>query len=279
MSVRMRRIPVLVALLLAPGLGHAAGASRQRTPAPAPGLRTRAAFDVRTLCDALHGIPAERRAACCGAAAASLTDVCADALAASVARGAVRLEAVDRCAADTRRALTGCDWITPLMPALPDSCRNAIHGERHAGAACQSSLECVDGLACRGLGLGQPGVCVPPGAAGSRCAIPADTLAAFTRATDDDRHPVCDAACVKGVCVARGAVNAPQPPPTLGAACALTSCDAGAFCQNGRCVAARAAGEVCGTAAECRSVACLKAPGAALGTCSDACGASHVAHP
>lgn len=109
----------------------------------APAGRTKPHPLAEGLCDALHNLPAKRKQECCGKAFSSLAGVCAQELSASLGRNAVSVDraAVDRCAAATSRQLEGCQWVTPLMPPLPDACRGVVVGKLVSGAACRSSLE------------------------------------------------------------------------------------------------------------------------------------------
>jgi hypothetical protein len=248
------------------------------------------------LCDAVQGLPAKRKSACCGAAPVSLADACAKELRASLARGAVTIDAaaVDRCAAETAQQLEGCSWVTPLLPKPPQSCRNLIQGQLAAGRTCRSSLECRDGLFCRGTAPGKAGTCAAPVAVRARCDTPSDTLLTFTRNEGDPRHASCAGLCVKGQCLALapagGACTSSafcqpgfsciagrcqdQPLPAIGESCAgNTSCGAGAYCQAGRCSAVKNAGEACVLPTECRALACQTAPGEKSGTCGEPCGA------
>src|SRR5262245_26079232 len=80
---------------------------------------------ARRVCDALHALPAMRKKECCPAAPdATLTDLCTAELSASLQRGAVVVEpaSVDRCAAALAARLEGCDWVRPVLPALPPEC-------------------------------------------------------------------------------------------------------------------------------------------------------------
>lgn len=248
---------------------------------------------ARRLCDALHSLPAKRKQECCGAAA-SLAEACAQEVTASIRRGATSLDAarIDRCSAETERQLQGCAWVTPLQPSRPAPCGGLLDGKLGAGLACRSSLECGDGLYCRGLSPTAAGVCRPPAETGARCEVPADNLAAFALAKDDLRHPECKGRCVKGQCLALAPLGQAcvssalcasglnciagrcqaLPLPRIGESCAgKTSCEAGAFCDAGTCAAVKGAGESCAQSFECRALACIKAPGAAKGACADAC--------
>lgn len=256
---------------------------------------------AQRLCDALHALPAKRKGECCGAAhTSSLAGLCGQELTASVRRGAVTIDAAGtaKCAEETARQLEGCGWVTPLLPQQPQACSGLMHGTLKAGAACHSSLECVDGLYCRGVGPRNTGVCGAPAAPRRRCEIPADNLAAFTGAKGDPRHPECQGRCVKGLCLpflAPGAACASsglcppglnciagrcqdRPLPKLGEACSgRTVCEAGASCHGGQCKALKNAGEPCAQPFECRALRCVKAPGARAGTCGEPCAAVPVA--
>jgi hypothetical protein len=248
-------------------------------------------------CAALHTLPAERRQACCGGAAENLAAVCASALRAALERGAVRVDAgrVARCARDTRKSLSGCDWVSPLLPEPAPSCATLIDGTLARGAPCASSLECADGLYCRGAAPGVGGVCAPPARVGAACENPADNLAAFARGVGDPRHPSCEGLCMRGQCVARGAEGAACPSsalcagglhcidgtcraralPVAGEPCsAQKECGAGLVCTVGTCGPPKAGGASCKLPFECRSLACEKAPGAKRGTCAAVCPAA-----
>jgi len=154
-----------------------------RAPRSARPASTKPDSLAQRLCDALHTLPTRRKKECCGRAPPSLAAVCAQELSASIRNRAVGLDAatIDWCAAETSRQLERCDWVTPLMPKLPDACRNIAHGRlKGAGARCRSSFECPDGLFCKGVRPGKDGICAAPGASRTRCEVPADNLAAFT---------------------------------------------------------------------------------------------------
>lgn len=248
----------------------------------------------RRLCDALHTIPAKRRQDCCGTAVQSLADACTSQLSAAQRRGSIVLDAsgIERCAAATESALSGCSWVRPLLPELPAACSAIVGGRSKQGAACRSSLECVDGLYCRGAFADRPGTCRPPAAPGAACELPADALAAFARAAYDPRHTTCDGRCERGRClpVARsggacassalcadglrciaGKCEATRF-PRIGEECSVGNpCEAGAYCDAGKCSPLKDAGAPCSLPFECRALACEKAPGKNTGTCADAC--------
>jgi hypothetical protein len=294
--MRVRRLgPALAAALLA----GCAGAQRTRVaPAaassPAPAADTALA---RRLCDALHTLPAQRRKECCPQASEiSLAEVCTSELTAALKRGSVTLdaEAIGRCEAATARRLEGCDWVTPVQPPLPEECSALIRGRLAAGTACVSSLECADGLFCRGAASVRAGVCAPPAPARAPCAVPFDNLASFARGQDDPRHRDCEGRCFKGQCYppalvgqecistafcqtglscVGGRCREKQPLPRVGEACAKTTgCSAGAYCADeGVCALLKGVGEPCSGSFECRAFGCLKPEGAATGVCADPC--------
>jgi hypothetical protein len=297
---------VLACAALVTAVAPSATASPSQAPRPAPsGARPAAAKQdpaAQRLCDLLHTLPAERKRECCGTAPPSLAAVCTQELSASLRRGAVALDAaaVEQCAARTARQLEGCGWVTPLTPERPAVCREAIRGLLRAGATCRSALECGDGLSCRGVSPQRPGVCAAPAPAGARCAVPADNLAAFTGAREDERHPVCDGLCLKGTCLAfapeAGACQSSAwcgpdvncvggrcrgaEPPKLGESCAGgTSCGPGAFCQAGQCAPLKDAGATCSQPHECRAFECVRAPGGQAGRCGDPCGGGRAPKP
>ena len=208
------------------------GASPPRAAQPRAVTGVRPEQLSRRLCDALQGLPASRKAQCCGTAPSTgLASACAREMDRSLRARAITVAAadVDRCAADTARALDGCNWVTPWMPDAPSSCRGILQGRRTAGASCRSSLECTDGLFCRGAGPTTAGVCAMPGRPGANCSGIPDTLATWARETDGDtRHPECAGYCLRGRCTARVA---------LGGECSSSrQCATGTHCASGRCV-------------------------------------------
>jgi hypothetical protein len=249
---------------------------------------------AQRLCDALHTLPQKRKSECCGTPPlSSLATECVRLLTAALRDGAVTLNAqdVDRCVEEASRALEGCDWVTPLMPTTPAACRGIVVGQLEAGARCRSSLDCKDGLFCRGASPTTVGVCAVPGAAGATCGGPTDTLATYLGQVDyETRHPECDGFCRGGQCTEYIAVGgacssdkqcAPGthcasgrcvdgPLPTIGEACSGSACADDAVCVGGKCVALKAAGEPCTSPFECRAV-CLIRPGAKFGTCGPKC--------
>ena len=279
----------LFAVLL--GFACVCGAAGQKADS------TRTAALAKSVCDSLQALPAERRSACCHGAGGSgdLSAVCTKELGDALTRGAVKLDAkrADACASASAAALEGCGWVGPLLPPAPAECASLIDGTLAAGQSCHSSLECVDGLYCRGVTPGGAGVCGAPAAVGAACENPADNLVSYTRAKDDARHPVCNGACVKGQCLARldegqscpstaacvaglhclSGKCSKAPLPKLGDTCSASAeCGDGTVCAQGTCTKPKSAGESCKLPFECASLACDKPAGAELGTCTDVCG-------
>lgn len=246
------------------------------------------------LCATLHALPAERKQACCEVSSGSLVAVCTEELLAAMQRGATKVDAkaVDVCAEASSSALQGCDWVGPLQPALPAACASLVEGSAATGAQCQSSLECADGLYCRGLSPLAPGICAAPAQVGARCEFPADNLAAYARAGDDRRHPSCAGVCLRGQCLAVAETGGScrsnsgcaagstcsdgrcvvAAAPALGESCSMSAgCGGGAVCIANLCTAPKAGGDSCTLPFECRSLECRKTPGQEEGRCSDVC--------
>ncbi len=289
--VRALLLPVVLVLCALPAFGTATGKTKGTAKPKASSIPLDP--QAQRLCSALHTFPEERRAQCCSAKpASSLAGECARTLSAALRSNGMKLDAptLDRCAADSASTFAGCDWVTPLVPPSPESCREAVQGLMPAGKACRTSLECQDGLFCR-TGAGGSGACVPPAPAGSACGGAIDSLATFLRQTDlAHRHPECAGYCLAGRCAAFSALGAAclssrQCAPgqhcgdgvckegamaALGEACTGTSCGPGASCQGGRCAPLKSAGAACTSPFECRG-ACLIPAGATAGTCGMKC--------
>jgi hypothetical protein len=182
------------------------------------------------LCEALHALPAKRKAACCGGAPGfHLAGECARTLSFALRSKAVTLgpEDVDRCVDAIERSLQGCDWVTPLSAPPPAACEGIVRGELAAGARCRSSLECRDGLRCMGAGPTDAGRCVPPPARGA-CGASVDALAASTRQTRSElAHPECAGHCEQRMCAA--------DVPRGGACVSHVECGRGRRCASGKC--------------------------------------------
>jgi hypothetical protein len=196
---------------------------------------------ARSLCQALHGLPEERRASCCGGAPRRvLADECTRMLSLALQSGALALDAerTSRCIAAIERTLQGCDWVGPAGAPLPEPCLALAVGHRERGGRCRSALECQKGLRCQGLGPTQPGVCDAPGAPTTACELGVDALATYLR-QDAREHPECSGTCVRRTCVPASAVG--------GACSAAVRCGPDAHCAGGRCAPGRfaLAGEAC----------------------------------
>jgi hypothetical protein len=244
---------------------------------------------ARRLCDALQALPETRKSSCCGTSPAKgFADACVRDLDRALRDGAVALEAeaVDACATDSATELAGCDWVTPYMPRTPRTCRGIVRGRLELGHACRSSLECRDGLHCRG-------VCVPPAPLGASCSAAVDALTTYLRQGDaQTRHPECAGSCVRGRCAAPVAIGGActvdaqcaaashcragrcvaGASPALGDACDRESCADGLQCLAGRCAPPKKAGEPCTQPFECEA-ACLSPSADKPGTCGMKCSA------
>jgi hypothetical protein len=218
-----------------------------------------------------------RRKACCPKTTFTpvlLTSECVRTLSAALRSKAVTVEttALDACEAQIAVEEKQCDW----GGELPEQCKGLVKGTIAAGALCRSSLECVDGLQCRGLGTSRAGNCAPPSKVGERCADAPDTLASFVRQDVAATHPVCDGHCFLGACRAlapaggecksmldcqkgthcRANLCTDAPFPTAGQPCGGDACAAGLRCVAGTCTAIVRLGEACSSDDGCRSAFC-----------------------
>jgi len=192
----------------APVLGSLAHASRaaqsgQGVPRSVyPRSSKAVAPEVERLCQVFSALPRERRAACAGnAAPLVLTSECTRMLGAALADGAVTFSApaAEQCIAEQSARYQSCDFMARGTLAPPDSCRALLTGTRARGATCRSSLECTTGLHCKGASPVESGRCAAPSAAGVRCGLAADPLAAYVPRRDAD-HPECAGTCVRNRC-------------------------------------------------------------------------------
>lgn len=279
---------------------HAGTAATQRQGSTAPKQAVSKPDPLaQRLCDAIHTLPVKRKSECCsGEGSSNLAPLCAQRLSASIRRGSVRVDssAIDRCTQEAGSELEGCGWVNPTLPPLPEACKGLVQGTLPAGARCASSIECADGLHCKGVTPEASGVCSSPSPARTSCDVPADNLSTLLRARDDARHFECQGRCVKGQCLpvveAGGACVSSatcasglnciaghcekKPLPKAGEPCpGKTACDTGAYCSpEGQCVALKGAGEACSQPFECRGLACAKAPGETSGKCGEPCGSA-----
>jgi len=252
------------------------------------------------LCAALSELPEQKRAACCSTAPGIVTTAeCTRTLSAALRHGAVAVDsaAVDACVAAFDKTLEGCEWVGPFPPAPPAACQGLVKGKLGAGRKCRSSLECAAGLRCKGVGPTTPGTCGPPKAVRELCGSTVDTLAGYTRQTDEKDHPECATGhCIKHRCAdpiaagepctvtsdcaaglsclpqgPRGKVCLEKPLPKGGEPCPGGACQEGLSCISGKCATRRRTGETCKSDFECRG-GCLKPDGGVgPGTCGPRC--------
>lgn len=246
---------------------------------------------ARRLCTALHELPAKRRAACCSSTPGFTQGAtCERALSISLGAGAVTVDeaAVVTCEQAMEKRHEGCDWVAIGVPPPAPECLGLVHGTLTEGAACRSTLECKDGLACHGVGPTTMGACGKPRPLGSPCGGRIDPLAGPTRQTDTEaRQPDCDGICknrrceaptaVGGACKAdfecgpKGACGGGKcvaGAPALGKPCSL-ACAGDGRCVKGICEAPKAVGAACETDRECLG-ACVKGEGGP-GVCGKRC--------
>jgi hypothetical protein len=276
-SMRGISLAALLSLVLWSGCkcGQGGGGTPDANPVPPAEQTLRADDEVRPvypvqagapsplaqrLCEAIQELPAKRRAACCqGTPGVLLTGECVRMLSAALASGAVKVEApaVDACVQAMEQAHQGCEWVGPEMPPTPAACLGLVRGTLAAGAKCRSSLECVEGLSCHGVGPTDPGVCGAPGGTGQLCAISVDALAAYLRQdTLEEAHPDCQGHCFKRQCA---------DPVPLGGACTLeVQCGPGLHCSEGKC----AQGELAGLGQPCVHGGCQEGARCVLGVCA-----------
>ena len=256
------------------------------------------------LCQVLHDLPEQKRAACCETKPAVVfTSECERVVTAALHFKAISLDApaIDACRAALEGSLAGCDWPGPFPPAIPPACEHVVKGALAAGARCRSSLECAGDLRCHGVGPTRMGRCGGPKDDGEACGGTADPLASYTRADDlDTAHPECRGWCNRTKCAAKiasgGACTlsagcdkgllcvsppsdggfaktgkcSPASPAKAGQPCPGGACEEAAVCLQGKCVARKHAGASCATDFECIG-GCLKDAGSATGTCGKKC--------
>lgn len=246
------------------------------------------------LCAALHDIPAKRRADCCSLSPSfSLASECIRNLSHALRDKAVELDAsaVDACVSAMNTAHEGCEWVGPTNVTIPPACDGIVRGTLQEGKTCRSSLECLDGLRCIGVGPTQAGVCRKPLPTGYPCTLAVDTLAALTRQDSlDVRHPECGGYCalrrcqdivaLHGACktnvacgigkVCLGGSCEESVLPGEGKPCAHGACAPGLRCDAGTCAARKSAGARCSMDVECKG-GCIRGDGGKEGTCGMKC--------
>jgi hypothetical protein len=226
---------------------------------------------VDELCRALHALPETRHAECCKQAPSlDLTDECIRGLQLSLATQTVSLDAneIHACTTALANVYRGCAHVGPNRPSMPRACLGVVHGSLPAKSRCRSSLECVDGLRCHGMGPTTAGTCEAPRAAGEACGPSIDVLATYTgQKGDESRHPECAGACEQQKCVAQAkkldAAKIDQP-------CPRGLCEEGARCIAGTCIAPKPEGAPCDVDRECIG-GCLKGAGEKSGKCGMRC--------
>lgn len=187
---------------------------------------------VTALCEALHTLPNQRKAACCeGTSGIVVTDECVRNLSGAVTQKGLSIdpEKLKLCTAALAKTYEGCDWVGPHMPAVPQVCVQALAGLRKEGDVCHSSLECQGILRCAGAGPTDPGKCRPAAPVGKLCGTATDALGAYLRIDADALRPGCaDGFCDRNIC--RATIGA-------GGDCrASVQCGAGLRCAGGHCI-------------------------------------------
>ncbi len=185
-------------------------------------------------CSAIHGLPSSRRDGCCGGPPGiDLTQECVRVLTYAARDRALTLDAaaIAECQSDLDKALSGCDWVGPLLPELPAACHRVMRGTLVKGARCRSSLECAGSLRCQGAGPVSAGKCDAPHGDGLACGLSVDALASYTRQDQYEfEHPECSGYC--------GRRHLCEPVRPVGSECVMNSqCGAGNHCGAGRCLA------------------------------------------
>jgi hypothetical protein len=201
----IREAPASVAVAsAAPFEASAALTAMRAAPSPAAAVIAPGATSpwIAPLCHALHALPRERRAQCSGEKpGALLTSACEHALSASVQGKALRIDAAraEQCIDGLRARYEGCEWSTArVLPPLA-ACQGLLEGARAQGTSCASSLECAEGLHCRGAGAFDRGVCAPPLPDGARCELAADPLGSYMP-SEPNEHRECQNRCTQGRC-------------------------------------------------------------------------------
>ena len=234
------------------------------TDGPGHSLATR-------LCDALHTLPARRKAECCGGDPAPfLATACARVLAATLHAQTVELDeaSVERCASTMTGALAGCEWVTPGPAPAPEACQGLLRGKLERGSVCRSSLECAGDMHCDGVSPTRTGMCAPPGGDGTGCGSHVDVLATYLFDRQlANAHPFCAEHCSM-------AAHQCGPRPKVGSACvANVSCAPSQICVSGRCSAAApsARGEPCGAVPCAEGLRCMDKVCAPLAKSGEPC--------
>ncbi|MFO0758582.1 MAG: hypothetical protein U0359_18965 [Byssovorax sp.] len=278
-----------------PAASASAGSSKEEIEPVYPLTRDPPHPLAEKLCAALHDLPAKRKAECCKTTpGVTFSGECVRTLSYALGHKAVTVSEaeVDQCAAAMARSLEGCDWTSPMSPGVPPACEGILHGAIAQGERCRSSLECGEGMRCRGVGPTHVGTCEKPLPTGSLCAIAVDPLASFTRQMGfEAHHPECTGTCGRRRCVEPLAVGAPcetsaecggknhciagkcsdAPAPEAGKPCLVHLCAEGARCLKGMCVTPKENGKACSDDVECKGT-CRRGDGGTKGVCGSYCG-------
>ncbi|MBI4819704.1 MAG: hypothetical protein HY791_25750 [Deltaproteobacteria bacterium] len=231
------------------------------------------------VCTALHGLPVTRRAECCAQKPGfAAIQPCIHSLS-SALTGTSTLtlseSRVSACESAMKVALSGCDWVGPIAPKVPNECRSLVSGTLPLGSPCRSSLQCASDLQCLGLSAATPGQCGPALPVGSMCRSGVDSVALMLR--DESSRPECkNGYCARGRCEPLGGKDAtcrsnvqcgpgfhcdgkacrPGAVIAAGQPCADGGCAPGARCIRNVCLQVKALGESCKNDLECPS-ACV----------------------
>ncbi|MFO0593114.1 MAG: hypothetical protein U0441_36565 [Polyangiaceae bacterium] len=281
-----------------PSSGPKSEEPKPESAAPQPVYpRTNDAPDplAKRFCDAIHTLPARRKAECCGGdPSVTLADECARTLSFALRSKAISLDAssVAQCEEAAAKAHEGCDWVSPLASPAPAACLGVVKGALQEGDRCRSSLECTGDLHCHGVAASDTGKCGKPKASGA-CSRGIDTLASHVLdATADADHPECaghcngrrceadlpdGAACTTAIACGEGHSCVDHrcsyaPLPSAGEKCLGGACGGGARCVAGTCAAPKNNGETCVEDAECKG-ACDRSKGGPTGVCAMLCAA------
>jgi hypothetical protein len=248
---------------------------------------------AQRLCSLLDDTLEQHRSACCHQPPRLvITSECVRMLSGALKSKAVTLDmaGLDQCEKEFTAAMAGCDWVGPLGPDFPHVCTGLLQGHLAAGATCHSSVECVPGLHCSGVGPTAVGVCAAPAADGAPCNLAVDPLPLYARQDTEAQHGECAGRCERHRCakvVPEGAACHASAEcgreahcgdghcrkgrfAPAGEACTGGDCAAGLHCIDGHCATPRPTGAACQRDHECRG-GCLPADGGASGVCGQRC--------
>ena len=189
--------------------------------------------EAERYCDVVLSKLSKKEEECCSFPAFVPLGECVRTLSYALRAGAVRIDgaALEACDRAILAQTGSCDWILGTSVVRPSECLGIIQGTLKEGDRCRSSLECLEGARCLGLGATEAGKCAPPIPDQNRCNVSTDTLASFTGQDDFDRHhPECAGVCNGARCV---------PAPAIDAHCTSShECGATRFCAGGKCESA-----------------------------------------